>query len=566
MKALLVAVNAKYIHSNPAVKSLYLFSKDWKDYMEIGEYTINQDMDYILGQLYQRQPDIICFSAYLWNISIIKELIVEVVKLLPDCDIWLGGPEVSFDTQEFLAENIFVRGIMRGEGEMVFRQLLQQYISGEKAFEKVHGLVYRQGKEIITTPIQELLPMDALPFLYEDLADCANRIVYYESSRGCPYGCSYCMSSVDRSVRFRSLERVLSELQYFLDKQVPQVKFLDRTFNICHERTEAILQYLFEHDNGVTNFHFEVAADILSEAEIAILQKLRPGLVQLEIGVQTTNPDTLEAICRRTNYEKLCRNVRKLQERKNVHCHLDLIAGLPLENLESFKKSFNDVYELEPEQLQLGFLKVLKGAPMQADAEKYGIAYHANAPYEVLYTDVLSYGDVLKLKGIEEMVEVYYNSGLFPNTLRCLQKIHMTAYDMYDGLWNFYRQKGYDAVRHSRISRYEILREYAGSLTNAKTLGLLEQVLLFDLYSRENLKTRPAFAMQQEAYKSAVQPVYREMSAEYRGKDYHIEWIQVNLREIKEGRLEEGKNLVLFDYSKKNPVSGMAEYRVLHSL
>lgn len=563
MKVILAAVNAKFIHSNPAIKSLYLYSGDLKDYMEMCEFTINQDRDYILGQLYQRKPDVICFSCYLWNIDIITDIITELAKVLPRCDLWLGGPEVSYDSEDFLIKQPEVTGIMRGEGEEVFRRLLLQYVSGERDFSRIPGLVYRTGKTVTDNGEQKLLSMDVLPFLYEDPKPLANRIIYYESSRGCPYGCSYCMSSIDKGVRFRNLQTVLSELQFFLDRRVLQVKFLDRTFNINHERTEVILRFLLAHDNGVTNFHFEISADILTDEEIALLGQLRPGQVQLEIGVQTTNPDTLRAIHRQADYRKLCENVRQIRQKGNVLCHLDLIAGLPLENLESFTKSFDDVYQLQPNQLQIGFLKVLKGSPMQADARRYGIVSRKKAPYEVLYTDALPYTDVLRLKGVEEMVEVYYNSGLFPVTLRFLERFHAGPFELYDSLWRFYLQNGYDGIKHSRISRYEILYDYIKNLTEPEIFGMLEQVLLFDLYSRENLKSPPKFAASAGNDRKTVRGLYSAHSAEYKGKDIHIEAFSIDLRAMENGELRRGREFALFDYYSRNPVSKMAEYRIL---
>jgi radical SAM superfamily enzyme YgiQ (UPF0313 family) len=562
MKAVLAAVNAKYIHSNPAIRSLYLYAKELSEYIEPVEYTINQEFDQILGSLYEKKPDIVGFSCYLWNIELVRRLTLELSKLLPDCDIWLGGPEVSFECVRILQENTSVRGIMRGEGELVFHNLLQTYVSGEKDFSSVKGIVYRDGMEIYENPAEQLLDMDELPFLYEELLPCENRIIYYESSRGCPFGCSYCMSSVDKQVRFRSLSLVLPELQHFLDSRVPQVKFVDRTFNIQEKRTEQILAYLLEHDNGVTNFHFEIAADLLTDREIEIMKQMRPGLVQLEIGVQTTNPDTMRAIHRKTDYGDLCRNVTRVQENGNVHCHLDLIAGLPLENLESFKRSFDDVYALQPNQLQLGFLKVLKGAPMQQDADRYGIVYQNHAPYEVLFTRDLSYTDVLRLKGVTQMLEVYYNTGLFPYTLRCLERLHESAYALYEGLWSFYQENGYDQIKHSRISRYTILHEYIWKIAGGQA-ALLDEVLLFDLYARENLKTRPPFADGMEIYKNATAKWYRQKAPEYKGRDFHIEHLKADMDSIAAGNPLVGSTMVLFDYSRRNPVNGMAEYLIL---
>ncbi|MBQ9123402.1 MAG: B12-binding domain-containing radical SAM protein, partial [Lachnospiraceae bacterium] len=421
MKFLLTAVNAKYIHSNPAVYSLRGYvGEELSQNVEIAEYTINQNISDILGDIYKKKPDVIGFSCYIWNWTIIQQLVVEIHKLLPNMPIWLGGPEVSFEGKELMERYPMVTGIMVGEGEETFRQLLVYYVNQEemegKGFLSDHlevgGLNQISGLMLPTgaTSARALTDLSKVPFLYQDLQPFENRIVYYESSRGCPFRCSYCLSSIDKTVRLRDVEMVKKELQFFLNQKVPQVKFIDRTFNCNHDHAVAIWKYILEHDNGVTNFHFEIAADLLREEEIALLAQMRPGLVQLEIGVQTTNPKTLEEIKRVMNIDHLEQVVKDLKEGNNIHLHLDLIAGLPYEDYESFGKSFNRVYGMKPEQLQLGFLKVLKGSYMEEMAKEYGLIYGSQPPYEVLYTKCLSYDHVLKLKRIEEMVELYYNS------------------------------------------------------------------------------------------------------------------------------------------------------------
>ena len=410
MKFLLVAVNAKYIHSNPAIYSLRAYAGEGlRKFVELAEYTINQQMQEILADIYGRKPDVIGFSCYIWNWRLIRELLTEIPKLLPRTQLWLGGPEVSYDADVILKDYPQLTGIMVGEGEATFRELLQYYVDGcsqtvpgnnrtadgleEKTFDspgkldEISGLCLSAGY----TAWRGLTDMSSIPFLYSDLALFENRIIYYESSRGCPFRCSYCLSSLEKQVRFRDINVVKRELQFFLDHRVKQVKFVDRTFNCNHEHTKAIWQYLLEHDNGVTNFHFEISADLLCEEEIILLNCFRPGLAQLEIGVQSTNPETLKAIQRRTDLDRLERVVTAIRRGKNVHQHLDLIAGLPREDYESFGRSFDRVYRIRPEQLQLGFLKVLKGSEMWEKAKEYGIAYLDEPPYEVLYTKWLSY-------------------------------------------------------------------------------------------------------------------------------------------------------------------------------
>lgn len=519
MKFLLTAVNAKYIHSNPAVHSLRGYvGKELAAHVEIAEYTINQNVGDILGDIYKRRPDVIGFSCYIWNFSLIQQLIVEVHKLLPQMPIWLGGPEVSFHGEEVLERYPMVTGIMVGEGEKTFCELLRHYVDCENlrqvgkgdaqeqgALKKIAGLFLKDG----ITSSRGVMDLSEIPFLYDDLEPFENRIVYYESSRGCPFRCSYCLSSIDKTVRLRDAELVKKELQFFLDHNLPQVKFIDRTFNCNHDHAMVIWQYILEHDNGVTNFHFEIAADILREDEIELLSKMRPGLVQLEIGVQTTNPKTLSEIRRVMDIEKLERIVEKLAGGENIHLHLDLIAGLPYEDYESFGRSFDRVYRMRPEQLQLGFLKVLKGSYMEEMAQEYGLVYGSMPPYEVLYTKWLSYEQVLRLKRIEEMVEIYYNSNQFTHTLPFLEQNFESPFQMYERLAEFFEEKGYFVSSPSRSYRYQVLLDFATTVDEERQ-ELYKEALTFDLYLRENMKTRPEFAKDLSVYKEWSKAFYEK--------------------------------------------------------
>ena len=492
-KILLVAINAKYIHSNLAVYSLKAAAGKYGDQIEIAEYTINQQPDQILGDIYRRKPDVAAFSCYIWNGKLIGELMQELPKILPHTEIWAGGPEVSYDAEKFLKKHPEIRGVMRAEGEGNFPKLASYYIEEIGVLSEIENLTYRDmDGNICETPWAEPISMDEMPFAYENLHDFEHKIIYYESSRGCPFRCSYCLSSIDKRVRFRSLALVKKELQVFLDARVPQVKFVDRTFNCNPRRTVELLNWIQEHDNGVTNFHFEIAADITTEEELAIMEQMRPGLIQLEIGVQSTNPKTVEAIHRTMDLTKLAEVVSRVKGFGNIHQHLDLIAGLPYENLESFQKSFDDVYGMQPDQLQLGFLKVLKGSGMKEDADGYEIRYHEHAPYEVLTTRWLNYGEVLTLKGVEEMVEVYYNSRQFDRTIAHIMEQYDSPYRFFLELSEYYERKGLSGIGHSRIARYEILRAF---LEEKKLSGPdNDQCMVLDLYARENLKSRPAFA------------------------------------------------------------------------
>lgn len=570
MKLLLAAVNAKYIHSNLAVYSMKAYCRAFADHIELAEYTINQQEDEILKDLYRKKPEILCFSCYIWNISFIKELIRNVKKILPDTVIWAGGPEVSYDAEQFLEEMPEVFGVMCGEGEETFRELTQYYVNLERntekgtELEKIDGIVFRKGKEIQKTAPRAILNMDTLVFPYQDMELFHHRIIYYESSRGCPFSCSYCLSSIDKKLRFRSTKLVKQELQFFLDNQVPQVKFVDRTFNCKKEHALEIWRYIQEHDNQVTNFHFEIAADLLTEEEIALIHTMRPGLIQLEIGVQSTNEDTIREIRRKTSFEKISQKVRQVQAGKNVHQHLDLIAGLPLEGYDSFRKSFDDVYGLRPQQLQLGFMKVLKGSYMYEKREEYGCVYKQREPYEVLSTNWLSYGEICRLKGIEDMVEVYYNSGQFTRTIEALEKEFSDAFAMYEALADFYEKKGYFGISHTRIRRYEILLEFLEE-QGKEDLAYFRERMVFDLYARENLKTRPVWAGEQKLYKEQIQNFYRKEAEEprllrqYGGyqprqleKMTHLE---VFTYDVLSQKREKGQYPVLFDYKERSPLT-----------
>ena len=490
MKYLLVAVNAKYIHSNPAVYSLRAYAGEkYGEHIELAEYTINQRTEDILADIYQRKPDAIGFSCYIWNIRMIRELLAELPKVLEHTELWLGGPEVSYDAPGMLIQFPHLKGIIVGEGEATFRELMAYYVEGDRSLSEIAGLYLPEG----FTPMRPLLSMDELPFLYGDLEQFQNRIIYYESARGCPYSCSYCLSSIDKRVRLRSVELVQKELQFFLDKKVPQVKFVDRTFNCVHEHAMTIWKYISEHDNGVTNFHFEISADILRPEEIALLNQMRPGLVQLEIGVQSTNPDTISAIDRVMNVERLEQIVASIRRGKNIHQHLDLIAGLPGEDYNSFRNSFDRVYGMKPDQLQLGFLKVLKGSPMEERAGDYELVYTSQPPYEVLKTKWLSYEEVLRLKQVEEMVELYYNSNQFRYTLAVLEKDFPEPFAMFEQMAAYYREKGYFLNSPARAYRYQVLYDFALSVSPGRK-ELYRELLVFDLYLREKVKSRPEFA------------------------------------------------------------------------
>lgn len=573
MNIVLAAINAKYIHSNLAVYSLKAYAGAYEEHISIAEYTINQQQDEILMDLYKRKPDVLCFSCYIWNLTYVENLIREIRKIMPKIPIWVGGPEVSYDSKAVLLRLPEVTGVMKGEGEETFRELAAYYVEGCGELAEIMGITYRakcdleSEEQIRENEWRPIMDLSKVPFVYHDMKEFANKIIYYETSRGCPFSCSYCLSSVDKCLRFRNLDLVKEELQFFLDQRVPQVKFVDRTFNCKHDHAMTIWRYIQEHDNGVTNFHFEISADLLNEEELELIAKMRPGLIQLEIGVQSTNPDTIREIKRTMRFNKVADIVRRINEVGIVHQHLDLIAGLPFEDYESFGESFNDVYALQPEQLQLGFLKVLKGSYMKEHEKEYGLVHKSQPPYEVLYTRWLPYEDVLKLKRVEEMVEVYYNSGQFTYTLSHLVHAFPTPFAMYEALGAYYEERGLHAVSHSRVSRYEILLDFALKYDKERE-ELYRELLIFDLYLRENMKNRPEFAGEYTVLKEELSAFYEVESREHRylkgyesydkrqlRKMTHIErfWYDVS------GTGERKESRILFDYRKRNPLNYQAQ-------
>ena len=541
MKIILAACNAKYIHSNLAVYDLQAYARQYQQHILLKEYTINQQKDEIMKDLYEEKPDVICFSCYIWNISFVKELAEDLKKVLPSVPFWAGGPEVSFDAEAFLAANPAFDGVMVGEGEETFLELAGYYVDHRKSLEQIRGIAFRKENQVLHNGWREIMDLSKVPFPYKDLQDFDHRIIYYESSRGCPFSCSYCLSSVDKKLRFRSLDLVRKELQFFLDHKVPQVKFVDRTFNCKHDHAMAIWKYIVEHDNGVTNFHFEIAADLLREEELELMATMRPGLIQLEIGVQSTNLQTLEAIHRKTDFSRICQIVERIHSFGNIHQHLDLIAGLPYEDYDSFHHSFNDVYALRPQQFQLGFLKVLKGSLMKQMEKEYGIVHKEKEPYEVLSTNWITYEDVLNLKKVENMVEVYYNSGQFENSLKYVETLFPDSFTMYEALGRFYEQKGYDCISHNRVRRYEILLEFIESLKQGDVQKGADALVL-DLYLREKLKSRPSFAKDQKAEEKKIW-AYRKQENIPKTAHIQVFW---------DGRV------LLFDYEKKDPLTGNA--------
>ncbi|MBP3489300.1 MAG: B12-binding domain-containing radical SAM protein [Roseburia sp.] len=597
MKILLVAVNAKYIHSNLAVYDLRAYAKAYQKadvQIEIAEYTINHRTDDILAGIYRAKPDVLCFSCYIWNLSCVEELSCEYHKLCPGVPVWAGGPEVSYETESFLKEHPEMTGVMIGEGEQTFLELCEYY--AQKADEKMRrggtvehtdvlgrqnaaahidkqgqpnnaamelseiaGIAYREGEEICFTAARGPVDLSTIPFCYDEIEDTGNRIIYYESSRGCPFRCSYCLSSVEKQLRFRDIGLVKQELSVFLERKVKQVKFVDRTFNCNHAHALEIWTFLKEHDNGVTNFHFEISADLLTEEELALLAGMRKGLVQLEIGVQSTNDATIAEIHRTMELGRLKEVVGRIQSAGNIHEHLDLIAGLPYEDYAAFSRSFDEIYALKPDQLQLGFLKVLKGSYMYEHAAEYGLIYRSRPPYEVLRTNWLDFPELLAIGRVEEMLEVYYNSGQYEMTMKLLETQFESAFAMFERMGAFYDKKGYFQMSHSRVRRAEILLEFAKEYA-PEAVRALEESLIFDLYYRENIGNRPAWAAEPSAWKELTRKYCKN------GKQSHVERFFYRFpggetRTVKKlpGR-EKTPCYVLFDYTRRDPLNHQASY------
>lgn len=444
--------------------------------------------------------------------------------------------------------------------------------SGEAALGNAESNIGNKTK-IINTGFATLMDMDTIPFVYEDFHLFEHKILYYETSRGCPFCCSYCLSSVDKTVRFRSLPIVKKELDTFLEAKVPQVKFVDRTFNCNRQRAIDIWSYLVEHDNGITNFHFEISSDLLGEEELELFAKMRPGLIQLEIGVQSTNGETVDAIHRHMDLNKLFHYVDRVHELGNIHQHLDLIAGLPYENYERFGCSFDDLYAHEPDQLQLGFLKVLKGTMMEEEVKKYSILYRNQPPYEVLGTKWLSYDEIILLKGVEELVELYYNSGQYTLTLKYAVPFFESPFRFYEMFSAWYRGKGYHKLNHNRLEKYNILREFLREHIDENEWDTLDEIMLYDMYLRENVKGRPAWAKDTAQYKKEWKALYREQGEKLFPEDVqagiydskraanqsHIEVFEINIKKFeKSGQVEKKQVFCLFDYSRRNPLNRAA--------
>ncbi|ELC8415629.1 DUF4080 domain-containing protein [Clostridium perfringens] len=544
MKILLTAINSKYIHSNLAVRYLKAFTKDLDFQGDIKEFSINDRVENILEGIIEEKPDVVAFSCYIWNMEFVNRL-AELIKLVdPNIEILYGGPEVSYEGKEFL-ENHPGEYVIVGEGEKTFREFVL-YKLGEGKIEDIKGLNYKRDGKVFENPKRPEMDMNELVFPYTYEEDINNKIVYYEASRGCPFKCKYCLSSVMHGVRFLDVERVKKELKYFMERGLKLVKFVDRTFNCNREYTVELLKYLSEQDTE-TRFHFEVAADLLTEEQIEILNNAPKGRFQLEVGVQTTNNEVLHNINRYITYENIKEKVLKVASGKNVMQHLDLIAGLPGEDLESFKKSFNDVHAIRPDEIQLGFLKLLKGSSMREEAEKWGIVYSPYAPYEIIRSKDISYEELLLLKKVEAMVDKYYNSCKFNNVIKFFLNIYEKPFDFYYDLAMFFEEKGNFKRSIGNVEYYKILLDFYLEKIGGEDEGLFKEVLKFDYLCFNKKRWLPDFLVR-TITKEDEQNIKDSFDRQMPFKKAHIEKFEIDIiNYIKNGEINFEPKYLIFD-------------------
>lgn len=544
MKILLTAINSKFVHSNLAVRYLKAFTKDMNYQCDIREFSINDREEKILEEIIMERPNVVAFSTYIWNIEMIKRL-SNLIKLVDEnIEILYGGPEVSYDSQNILKE-LNGEYIIEGEGEKTYREFVE-YKLGKRDINTIRGLYYKKDNEVLFNGKRPLMNMNEIVFPYEEDENLDNKIVYYEASRGCPFNCKYCLSSTIHGVRFLDVERVKKELKYFIDKEVRLVKFVDRTFNCNHKFTMAIWEFLINQDTK-TQFHFEISADILKKAELELLRKAPKDRFQFEVGVQTTNDDVLNRINRFVNFSDIKEKVDELLQIRNIKQHLDLIAGLPGEDYNSFKKSFNDVYSISPEEIQLGFLKLLRGSSMREEAEDYGMKYSPYPPYEILKTKDISYYELLKLKKVEEMVDKYYNSQKFNNIIKYLVKKFETPFDFYYELGMYFEKKGYFNRNIGNSEYYRVFLDFNMEILKEDD-DILKELLRYDYLSFNKKRGIPDF-IKKSIDKELEEKIKEKLRVKYSFKDYYLESFDININKFKEDSIiVKEKDYYLFGY------------------
>lgn len=599
MKTVIVALNSKYIHSSLAPWYLKNICKDLRGNIKVLEYTINDDMEGILSRIFAEKPGVIAFSCYIWNIVEVLKLSSNLKKVLPSALMILGGPEVSFEPEKIMSKNPFIDYIICGEGEFSFKELLitiETTINEKekikkfeevKKIEEIEGLCFKKGGEIIykggycLTENLDLLPS---PYSNDMLKKLDNKIVYYESSRGCPFSCSYCLSSTFLGVRYFSLDRVKKDITCLLDAKVKQIKFVDRTFNCNKKRAKEIIKFVIENGKN-TNFHFEAAGDLFDEEMLEILSKAKKGLIQFEIGVQSTNERTLMEVGRKTDIENIFKNVKKLISYGNIHIHLDLIAGLPNEDLKSAMESFNRVYELRPHQLQLGFLKILKGTKIRDNAKKYGYCFREYPPYEVLFNNYISFDEIIELKGIEHILDKYYNSKRFINSLNYLiEKKFDSAFDFFKEFYLYNLKAGYlDRALPAR-SLYTILYEFIKTILHESEHSVMQDLLKFDYLSTNSsgnlpegikkiieidYKERRLNFLNNKENQAKYFPEFKGTSPKHLLKYVHFTVfenditnyvLEHDIGKSEKSKIKSNKITILFNYKHKDKVTGVYEF------
>lgn len=546
MKILLTAINSKFIHSNLAVRYLKAFTKDMDAECKIREFSINDREERVLEEIIKEKPNVVCFSTYIWNVEIVKRLSDLIKQVDSNIEILYGGPEVSYDSMVIL-EEISGDYIIEGEGEKTFREFVE-YKLGIKDIESIRGLFYKKHGKVNFNGSRPLMSMDELVFPYEDDEDLNNKIVYYEASRGCPFNCKYCLSSTIHGVRFHKIDRVIEELNYFIEKKVKLVKFVDRTFNCNHKFSMAIWKFLIE-SNTETQFHFEISADILKNEEIELLREAPEGRFQFEVGVQTTNDEVLSNINRFVNFSDIKEKVVELLSIRNIKQHLDLIAGLPGEDYDSFRKSFNDVHSIHPEEIQLGFLKLLKGSSMREESDKYNMKYSPYPPYEILSTNKISYFELIDLKKVEHMVDKYYNSQKFNNILNYFYPKFKEPFELFHELAMFYDKKGYFNRSIGSNEYYKLFLDFNEEVLKENNF-ILREIIRYDYLLHNKRRGIPDY-IKSNITKEEERKIKDELREEYSFRDYSVEKFYIDIiKFIEEDKILESEVYALLDNDK----------------
>lgn len=566
MKVILTTLNSKFIHSNLAIRYLASYINDICP-IDVVEFTINQNLDYISSEIFKLKPDILGFSTYIWNLEETLR-VCEIIKLVsPGTKILLGGPEVSFESEELMDKHQFIDFIIYGEGEETFKEFIQSQLYNEKALKDVVGLVYRDDKIITNKPRALLKDLNTIPSPYRSVGDdFRNKIVYYESSRGCPFNCEFCLSSTIQGVRYFPIDRVKGDILSLIEGGVSQVKFVDRTFNANKTYAMEIMRFIMEQDPKDINFHFEVTAHLIDEEMLLFLKQPKEGLFQFEIGVQSTNEETIDAIGRITDFEKLKKISKIIKSYKNIHQHLDLIAGLPYEGYGSFGNSFNDVYSIRPEKIQLGFLKLLKGSGLKRNKDLYCYKYIDKPPYEVLENNYISFSEIVSLRNIEGLVDKFYNEGYFENALEFLiNNFYEKPFNLYEDFAAYWEENNLYDVSHSRNGLYQIILEFYID-SNFQYVDLFKELLKFD-YIKNNKKNALPQGLDRVEFNLEQSKIHDLLKSESIIEDYLYEYKDITTKKLIKKVIIEGFSFDLYKVinDKYKPIENLSENYILFS-